>query len=385
MDPARNHAGSVWRRTRCDRTGRGQSPGRHRRRLWRRPGCPRWLSKSGSASSRTWISKGPAVERRWLDVGGLLYGARHVSAAGCLWLADHDHVITLPNGIAALRPEAKLADTSLKNAMKLAAEFGLTPSARTRTIMNSETVQEAPDWRTQLGKPSRRGPGDPVHRNDADAHQGAVRRAAVRSASVAEGDSARPAQPSPGWSPSATARCSSDYLASRGSPQPIAALGLYFLLLDNEAGGEIYVCAGDRDQARRIFEAAKDMLLASPLLAAECDVLRDAIYHRASGSVLRVLSADAPTKHGLNPSVVLFDELHVQPNRQLWDVMTTEQAARLQPLVIAITTAGFDRQHHLSRALSVPAVPSAMAMSTVAASSTTSSSELTVSSMTRLK
>jgi phage terminase large subunit-like protein len=106
----------------------------------------------------------------------------------------------------------------------------------------------------------------------------------------------------------------------QGKTQLIAALALFFLVLENEPGGEIYVCAGDRDQARRIFEAAKEMLLASPALADECQVLRDAILHRASGSVLRVLSADAPTKHGLNPSCVLFDELHVQPNRDLWDV-----------------------------------------------------------------
>ncbi len=58
----------------------------------------------------------------------------------------------------------------------------------------------------------------------------------------------------------------------------------------------------------------------------------------------RVLSSDAPTKHGLNPSGVIFDELHAQPNRELWDVLTTGQAARSQPLTIAITTAGFDRQ-----------------------------------------
>ena len=130
----------------------------------------------------------------------------------------------------------------------------------------------------------------------------------------------------------------------QGKTQMIAALALYFLLLDTEPGGEIYACAGDRDQARRIFEAAKEMLLASPLLAGECDVLRDSIHQRPSGSIFRVLSADAVTKHGLNPSVVLFDELHVQPNRELWSVMTTAQAARLQPLVIAITTAGHDRQ-----------------------------------------
>ncbi len=66
------------------------------------------------------------------------------------WLEIHGHVITLPNGIAAQRPEAKLADTSLKNAIKLASEFGLTPSARTRTPVEPRREEEA-DWRTQIG------------------------------------------------------------------------------------------------------------------------------------------------------------------------------------------------------------------------------------------
>ncbi len=153
----------------------------------------------------------------------------------------------------------------------------------------------------------------------------------------------------------------------QGKTQLIAALGLYFLLLDTEPGGEIYAAAGDRDQARRIFEAAKEMLLASPRLACECDVLRDAIFHHQSGSVLRVLSADAPTKHGLNPSVVLFDELHVQPNRRLWDVLTMAQAARLQPLVIAITTAGQIGNRSVTSCIAT-AASSVTGRSTVAAS-----------------
>ena len=61
------------------------------------------------------------------------------------------------------------------------------------------------------------------------------------------------------------------------------------------------------------------------------------------GAIYRVLSADAPTKHGLNPHGVIFDELHAQPRRELWDVMTSAAGARRQPLTLAITTAGYDR------------------------------------------
>jgi phage terminase large subunit-like protein len=71
---------------------------------------------------------------------------------------------------------------------------------------------------------------------------------------------------------------------------------------------------------------------------------KNAIEVRKTGSVYRVLSADVPTKHGINASAVLFDELHAQPNRDLFDVLTTSVGARRQPLVFLITTAGFDRE-----------------------------------------
>jgi len=60
-------------------------------------------------------------------------------------------------------------------------------------------------------------------------------------------------------------------------------------------------------------------------------------------SVYRVLSADAELQQGLNPSFVVFDEVHVQPNRDLWDAMVLGMGTRSHPLIIGITTAGFDR------------------------------------------
>jgi phage terminase large subunit-like protein len=86
------------------------------------------------------------------------------------------------------------------------------------------------------------------------------------------------------------------------------------------------------------------MLHTAPVLAADCDVFKDAIVFRPTSSVFRVLSAEAYSKHGLSPSFCAFDELHAQPNRDLWDVMTTGQGARLAPMTIAISTAGTDLQ-----------------------------------------
>ncbi len=121
-----------------------------------------------------------------------------------------------------------------------------------------------------------------------------------------------------------------------------AGMALFFLLADGEQGAQVYSCAGDRDQARIVFGTAKKMVEMEPELSGRLKVYRDAIEHPASGSVYRVLSAEAYTKEGLNPSAVIFDELHVQPSRELWDVMTMGSGTRSQPIVIAITTAGYD-------------------------------------------
>lgn len=119
-----------------------------------------------------------------------------------------------------------------------------------------------------------------------------------------------------------------------------AGIALWGLIADEEPGAEIYSCAGDRDQARIVFGMAKRMVELEPELSAAVKVYRDAIEYPANSSVYRVLSAEAYTKEGLNPSLVLFDEVHVQPNDDLWNVMTLGSGTRAQPLILGITTAG---------------------------------------------
>lgn len=123
-----------------------------------------------------------------------------------------------------------------------------------------------------------------------------------------------------------------------------AGIALYCLIADGEIGAEVYSAAADRDQAAIVFEAARSMVEASPALARHCEVYRRAIVVPSTGSSYKVLSADAPTKHGKNAHAVIFDELHAQPNRDLWDVLKTAMGARRQPLMVALTTAGFDRE-----------------------------------------
>ncbi len=116
------------------------------------------------------------------------------------------------------------------------------------------------------------------------------------------------------------------------------------LLFDGEPGAEIYSCAADRDQARLVFEMAKVCVENSPKLRGRLRVFRNSIVREDTHSTYKALSAEAFTKHGLNAHGIIFDELHAQSDRELWDVMTTSTGARRQPLCVAITTAGFDRK-----------------------------------------
>lgn len=130
----------------------------------------------------------------------------------------------------------------------------------------------------------------------------------------------------------------------QGKSTLAAGMGLYLTFSDRERGCEVYSAAADRDQAAIVFNTARDMVLASPDLRSRAHIFRRVIEVPKWNAIYRVLSADVKTKHGLNAHGVVFDELHAQPNRDLWDVLTTATGARLQPLVLAITTAGYDRQ-----------------------------------------
>lgn len=119
-----------------------------------------------------------------------------------------------------------------------------------------------------------------------------------------------------------------------------SGIALAELFFTGPDGGEIFSCAADRDQARIVFGMAKQMVELEPELKAMCKVYRDAIERPDNGSVYRVLSAEAYTKEGLSPSLTIFDEVHAQPNDELWNVMSLAAGARREPLLLGITTAG---------------------------------------------
>lgn len=136
----------------------------------------------------------------------------------------------------------------------------------------------------------------------------------------------------------------------------LSALGLYHTCADGEKGAEVFACAGDKEQARIIFDAAREMVETDKKLSKIFTVYKNVIVHKASKSRFRVISADAKTKHGFNVHVLLFDELHVQPNSELWHTMAKGVAARKQPIVWAITTAGYKNtfahtMHNMARSI----------------------------------
>lgn len=147
-----------------------------------------------------------------------------------------------------------------------------------------------------------------------------------------------------------------------GKSELAAALGLYHLFADGELNAEVYICAADKDNASIVFNAAVFMVQTAPWTAKmvaqgvlkiresqKMILYRQRVRTKNGGfkwvnvGVMRVLSAEAFSKHGYKPSCVIFDELHAQPNRELWDVMTGQAGdSRKQPVWIVLTTAGDD-------------------------------------------
>lgn len=127
----------------------------------------------------------------------------------------------------------------------------------------------------------------------------------------------------------------------QGKSLMLSAVAVYGMIA-GESGAEVYVVAGDRQQARIIFGEAKQQVQMSSVLSQECKVYRDAIEMPRFGSILRVLSSEFKGQAGLNPSLVLFDELWNQSTPDLYDQMTLGSGARIEPLVVSITTAGYD-------------------------------------------
>ena len=132
-----------------------------------------------------------------------------------------------------------------------------------------------------------------------------------------------------------------------GKSELAAAVALYLLYADGEPSAEVYGAAADRQQASIVFDVANQMVQMCPALLKRSKIMTATkrIVNYSNAGFYQVLSAEVGTKHGLNVSGLVFDELHTQPNRQLYDVLTKGSGdAREQPLYFLITTAGTDRE-----------------------------------------
>ena len=129
-----------------------------------------------------------------------------------------------------------------------------------------------------------------------------------------------------------------------GKATLISAIALYMLCADGEPSAECYVAAGDRQQSGIIFEVASSMVRSDSQLNKNLKVFKSSVIHEKSNSAFKAISAEASTKMGFNASFVCMDEFFVQKDAQLWDALTTSVGARRQPLTIAITTAGYNRE-----------------------------------------
>jgi len=132
----------------------------------------------------------------------------------------------------------------------------------------------------------------------------------------------------------------------QGKSELGAAIALNMLINDDEWKAEVYSCAADRQQAGIVFDVAVDMVQQCPPLMKRIKIIHSMkrMVYQPTGSIYQVLSSEVATKHGLNVSACIFDELHTQPTRALYDVMTQGSGdARRQPLWFFLTTAGTDR------------------------------------------
>ena len=127
-----------------------------------------------------------------------------------------------------------------------------------------------------------------------------------------------------------------------GKTATCALIGAYEGFFGDD-GGQILIAAGDRKQASLLFTACSRFIESCPGLLKRCKIYKNSIFIPHKNSTIQFLSSEHKGKHGFNPSVVIVDEFHVQPNRDLVDVLESGMGMRDEPLVIYVTTAGMDR------------------------------------------
>lgn len=129
-----------------------------------------------------------------------------------------------------------------------------------------------------------------------------------------------------------------------GKSTKAAGLGLLLAFADGEPGAEVYSCGTKRDQARIVHKEAIRMVRKNAGLRKHIKIYKDNLNLEQTASKYEPLGADSDSTDGLNIHAIVADELHAWKSREMWDVLETATGSREQPMLIAITTAGIDRQ-----------------------------------------
>src|SRR5690554_2391948 len=132
----------------------------------------------------------------------------------------------------------------------------------------------------------------------------------------------------------------------------------YGLLADKEGGPRVYSAATKLDQAKELYDAAKNMVEQSPSLMSLVRIYNNKMIAVNTRGRMQALSKDSKSMDGLNVHFGLIDELHAHPTSAVWDVIKSARGARRQPLIVAITTEGYlpdgvdaDQHDYASRVL----------------------------------
>ena len=298
------------------------------------PRCPSWLEDE---AKKEWKRMSKQLEQL-----GILTEIDMAAFAGycqayARWkeaeefITQHGTIVKTPSGYWQQVPQVSIAQTYLKIMNKFCEQFGLTPSARSRIVADTAEDKEsdAVNFINCLKHTKGKWRGVPF---ELLSWQDEIIRTLF--GTVKEN----------GYRQYNTCYC--EIPKKNGKSELAAAIALYMTCGDGEWGAEVYGCASDRQQASIVFDVAVDMVDQCPALKKRIKPVMSVkrLVYKPTNSFYQVLSAEAYTKHGLNVHAVIFDELHAQPNRELFDVMTKGSGdARTQPLYFLITTAGTDR------------------------------------------
>lgn len=129
-----------------------------------------------------------------------------------------------------------------------------------------------------------------------------------------------------------------------GKSTLLSAIALYMLFADKEGGAQVCCVASKKDQAKIVFNEAKNMVVQSPLLSKHIKKRKSDLYVPVNFSTFEPLASDSNTLDGLNMHCGIIDELHSIKDRNIYDVSKQSMGTRTQPLLFMITTAGFVRE-----------------------------------------